>query len=193
MKLRISYIIWTQQLWLCHHDNAPLSVKVRAASRSDVYIYSGYRRWYYFYKSRFIRNGLQSGGRQSHVTNHGGCSRQKRLKGTCIYVPKNPFNQLSCVWHWCNSSVVNDTQAKEQHTGRIVEALNQCVSLLPRDKLEHVSSIGLSGQMHGVLFWKAKTGETFATCWRVVMRHLTTSVVEWRNNDSVGFIIAATK
>lgn len=49
-------------------------------------------------------------------------------------------------------------KAKEQDTGRIVDTLNQCIGLLPRDKLQHVSSIGLSGQMHGVLFWKAKTG-----------------------------------
>uniref|UniRef100_A0A1A8HXT6 Sedoheptulokinase n=1 Tax=Nothobranchius kuhntae TaxID=321403 RepID=A0A1A8HXT6_NOTKU len=47
-------------------------------------------------------------------------------------------------------------KAKEQDAGRIIAALNRCVSQLPRDKLQHVSRIGLSGQMHGVLFWKAK-------------------------------------
>ncbi|XP_040906932.1 sedoheptulokinase [Toxotes jaculatrix] len=49
-------------------------------------------------------------------------------------------------------------KAKEQDTGRIIDALNRCIGLLPRDKLQHVSSVGLSGQMHGVLFWKAKSG-----------------------------------
>ncbi|XP_051256477.1 sedoheptulokinase isoform X1 [Dicentrarchus labrax] len=49
-------------------------------------------------------------------------------------------------------------KAKEQDTGRIVDALNRCVGLLPGDKLQRVSSIGLSGQMHGVLFWKALFG-----------------------------------
>lgn len=49
-------------------------------------------------------------------------------------------------------------KAKEQQTSHIIDALNRCVCLLPRDKLENVSSIGLSGQMHGVLFWKAKSG-----------------------------------
>ncbi|XP_060911838.1 sedoheptulokinase [Labrus mixtus] len=52
----------------------------------------------------------------------------------------------------------NGIKAKEQDPGRIVEALNRCVGQLSRDKLQRVSSIGLSGQMHGVLFWKAKSG-----------------------------------
>lgn len=55
-------------------------------------------------------------------------------------------------------------QAKEQHTGRIIDTLNKCICLLPRNKLQHVSSIGLSGQMHGVLFWKALSGKIAATC-----------------------------
>ncbi|XP_034538788.1 sedoheptulokinase [Notolabrus celidotus] len=49
-------------------------------------------------------------------------------------------------------------KAKEQDPDRIIDALNRCVALLPRDKLQGVSSIGLSGQMHGVLFWKANNG-----------------------------------
>ncbi|XP_067463635.1 sedoheptulokinase [Thunnus thynnus] len=49
-------------------------------------------------------------------------------------------------------------KAKEQDTVRIIDTLNRCVGLLPRDKLQHVRSIGLSGQMHGVLFWRAKSG-----------------------------------
>ncbi|XP_041808478.1 sedoheptulokinase [Chelmon rostratus] len=49
-------------------------------------------------------------------------------------------------------------KAKEQHTGQIIDTLNRCIGLLPGDKLQHVSSIGLSGQMHGVLFWKGKGG-----------------------------------
>ncbi|KAM6907558.1 sedoheptulokinase [Xenentodon cancila] len=50
------------------------------------------------------------------------------------------------------------TEKKEQDTGRIIDALNRCMGQLPRDKLQRVSSVGVSGQMHGVLFWKAKTG-----------------------------------
>ncbi|KAK5859080.1 hypothetical protein PBY51_003171 [Eleginops maclovinus] len=49
-------------------------------------------------------------------------------------------------------------KAKEQDTGRIIDTVNRCIGLLPGDKLQHVRSIGLSGQMHGVLFWKAKSG-----------------------------------
>ncbi|TMS14151.1 Sedoheptulokinase [Larimichthys crocea] len=59
-----------------------------------------------------------------------------------------------------SSDIIDDSgiKAKEQHTGRIIDTLNRCISVLPADKLKHVSSIGLSGQMHGVLFWKAKGG-----------------------------------
>lgn len=54
---------------------------------------------------------------------------------------------------------VTDIQAKEQDTARILDTLNRCVGLLSKDKLQHVCSIGVSGQMHGVLFWNAKSGK----------------------------------
>ncbi|XP_068601040.1 sedoheptulokinase [Brachionichthys hirsutus] len=58
------------------------------------------------------------------------------------------------------SDIIDSTgiKAKEQHTGRIIDTLNRCVGSLPRDKLQHVGSIGLSGQMHGVLFWRGRAG-----------------------------------
>nr|XP_040036055.1 sedoheptulokinase isoform X1 [Gasterosteus aculeatus aculeatus] len=60
-------------------------------------------------------------------------------------------------------------KAKEQQTGRIIDTLNRCIGLLPSDKLQHVIGIGLSGQMHGVLLWKARSGcvwskRNFFTC-----------------------------
>lgn len=51
-------------------------------------------------------------------------------------------------------------QAKEQDTRAIIDTLNRCVALLPGDKLQSVRSIGVSGQMHGVLFWRAESGES---------------------------------
>lgn len=60
------------------------------------------------------------------------------------------------------TSVICLHQAKEQHTGRIIETLNRCVSLLPSDALKHVGTIGLSGQMHGLLFWTSQSGKTGA-------------------------------
>ncbi|XP_035287602.1 sedoheptulokinase [Anguilla anguilla] len=48
--------------------------------------------------------------------------------------------------------------AKEQDPERIIDTLNQCIAALPRDKLRNVTKIGVSGQMHGVMFWKARTG-----------------------------------
>ncbi|XP_068186586.1 sedoheptulokinase isoform X2 [Antennarius striatus] len=58
------------------------------------------------------------------------------------------------------SDIIDSTglKAKEQHTGRIIDTLNRCIGSLPRGKLQHVAGIGLSGQMHGVLFWKGKDG-----------------------------------
>ncbi|XP_041656646.1 sedoheptulokinase [Cheilinus undulatus] len=49
-------------------------------------------------------------------------------------------------------------KAKEQEPVRIIDAVNRCIGLLSKEKLQHVRSIGLSGQMHGVLFWNAKSG-----------------------------------
>ncbi|XP_068457503.1 sedoheptulokinase [Clinocottus analis] len=49
-------------------------------------------------------------------------------------------------------------KAKEQDTGRIIDALNRCIGLLPRHKLQRVIRVGLTGQMHGVLLWSARTG-----------------------------------
>ncbi|XP_008426303.1 sedoheptulokinase [Poecilia reticulata] len=49
-------------------------------------------------------------------------------------------------------------KAKEQDPGLIINAVNRCLAQLPGDKLQHVSRIGLTGQMHGVLLWKAKSG-----------------------------------
>ncbi|CAJ0951996.1 unnamed protein product, partial [Ranitomeya imitator] len=48
-------------------------------------------------------------------------------------------------------------QGKEQDVCRIIQALNDCLTALPREQLRKVSRIGVSGQMHGVLFWR--TGE----------------------------------
>ncbi|KAI1902899.1 hypothetical protein AGOR_G00021060 [Albula goreensis] len=45
--------------------------------------------------------------------------------------------------------------AKEQDLDKIIETLNRCVAALPREKLQNVIKIGVSGQMHGVMFWKA--------------------------------------
>ncbi|XP_061608565.1 sedoheptulokinase isoform X1 [Phyllopteryx taeniolatus] len=58
----------------------------------------------------------------------------------------------------CDIADLNAIQAKEQNTVRILDTLNRCVGLLPGDKLQHVCSIGVSGQMHGVLFWNAQSG-----------------------------------
>ncbi|XP_036297508.1 sedoheptulokinase [Pipistrellus kuhlii] len=49
-------------------------------------------------------------------------------------------------------------QAREQDVSRIIQALNECLTALPRQQLRRVQGIGVSGQMHGVLFWKTGHG-----------------------------------
>lgn len=49
-------------------------------------------------------------------------------------------------------------QVKEQDPMRIIATLDQCMCALPKEKLHDVTCIGVSGQMHGVLFWKSNTG-----------------------------------
>ncbi|KAM4795442.1 sedoheptulokinase [Rhinophrynus dorsalis] len=49
-------------------------------------------------------------------------------------------------------------QGKEQDVYRIIKALNDCVTSLPRESLQKVTRIGVSGQMHGVMFWKSNQG-----------------------------------
>lgn len=41
---------------------------------------------------------------------------------------------------------------------RIIQALNECLAALPQQHLRKVCGIGVSGQMHGVLFWKTGQG-----------------------------------
>ncbi|XP_044600617.1 sedoheptulokinase isoform X2 [Equus asinus] len=49
-------------------------------------------------------------------------------------------------------------QGREQDVSRIIQALNECLTALPREQLRKVCGIGVSGQMHGVMFWKTGQG-----------------------------------
>ncbi|XP_032770047.1 sedoheptulokinase [Rattus rattus] len=49
-------------------------------------------------------------------------------------------------------------QGREQDVTRIIQALNECLDALPPRQLQRVRAIGVSGQMHGILFWKAGQG-----------------------------------
>ncbi|XP_077996297.1 sedoheptulokinase-like [Glandiceps talaboti] len=49
-------------------------------------------------------------------------------------------------------------QANEQDASKIIRACSMCVSGLPKHNLVKVSSIGISGQMHGCLLWKSGNG-----------------------------------
>ena len=47
------------------------------------------------------------------------------------------------------------TSGNEQDAGKILTALQFCLSGLPKDALTRVVKIGVSGQMHGVMLWKS--------------------------------------
>nr|XP_012634765.1 sedoheptulokinase [Microcebus murinus] len=49
-------------------------------------------------------------------------------------------------------------QGREQDVSRIIQALNECIAALPQQQLRNVEGIGVSGQMHGVMFWKTGQG-----------------------------------
>ncbi|XP_054857580.1 sedoheptulokinase [Eublepharis macularius] len=49
-------------------------------------------------------------------------------------------------------------QGDEQDVKKIVAALNECLEALPQHCLQRVCRIGISGQMHGIVFWKAGRG-----------------------------------
>uniref|UniRef100_A0A2K5H8R3 Sedoheptulokinase n=1 Tax=Colobus angolensis palliatus TaxID=336983 RepID=A0A2K5H8R3_COLAP len=49
-------------------------------------------------------------------------------------------------------------QGREQDVSRILQALHECLAALPRQQLQSVVGIGVSGQMHGVVFWKTGQG-----------------------------------
>ncbi|XP_061031136.1 sedoheptulokinase isoform X2 [Eubalaena glacialis] len=49
-------------------------------------------------------------------------------------------------------------QGQEQDVRRIIQALHECLAALPRQQLCKVCGIGVSGQMHGVMFWKTGQG-----------------------------------
>ncbi|XP_046758625.1 sedoheptulokinase isoform X2 [Gallus gallus] len=56
------------------------------------------------------------------------------------------------------SSVEAGLQGMEQDSRRIIRALNECLAALPQQQLQRVSHIGISGQMHGIVFWKRDQG-----------------------------------
>ncbi|XP_006275251.2 sedoheptulokinase [Alligator mississippiensis] len=49
-------------------------------------------------------------------------------------------------------------QGTEQDVQRIIRAVNECLAALPQQQLQRVSRVGISGQMHGVVFWKRNQG-----------------------------------
>ncbi|XP_030392631.1 sedoheptulokinase isoform X2 [Gopherus evgoodei] len=49
-------------------------------------------------------------------------------------------------------------QRMEQDVQKIIKALNECLVAFPQEHLQRVSRIGISGQMHGVVFWKTNQG-----------------------------------
>ncbi|XP_037093636.1 LOW QUALITY PROTEIN: sedoheptulokinase-like [Pollicipes pollicipes] len=67
--------------------------------------------------------------------------------------------------HKCVKQLTKDTQANvpselgsegnKQYVPKIVSALHTCISRLPREALRRVEKVGVCGQMHGCVLWKA--------------------------------------
>uniref|UniRef100_A0A8B9TQ98 Sedoheptulokinase n=1 Tax=Anas platyrhynchos TaxID=8839 RepID=A0A8B9TQ98_ANAPL len=62
------------------------------------------------------------------------------------------------------SSLEAGPQGMEQNVQRIITALNECLAALPQQQLQRVSHIGISGQMHGIVFWKRDQGCRWTEC-----------------------------
>ncbi|KAI6074394.1 sedoheptulokinase [Aix galericulata] len=62
------------------------------------------------------------------------------------------------------SSLEAGPQGMEQNVRRIITALNECLAALPQQQLQRVSHIGISGQMHGIVFWKRDQGCRWTEC-----------------------------
>ncbi|NWZ23515.1 SHPK Sedoheptulokinase, partial [Asarcornis scutulata] len=62
------------------------------------------------------------------------------------------------------SSLEAGPQGMEQSIRRIITALNECLAALPQQQLQRVSHIGISGQMHGIVFWKRDQGCRWTEC-----------------------------
>ena len=78
---------------------------------------------------------------------------------SCVSLPLSPFSDL----HTKESSAYTPSDADDgdqQNPSRIYSALYACLAKVPKDKLKRVKRIAFSGQMHGVVFWKAKQAWT---------------------------------
>ncbi|KAJ6657217.1 hypothetical protein lerEdw1_002584 [Lerista edwardsae] len=62
------------------------------------------------------------------------------------------------------ASQASGLQVNEQDVGKIIAALNECLGNLPQQHLQRVCRIGVSGQMHGIMFWKAGHGCRWTEC-----------------------------
>ncbi|XP_032057053.1 sedoheptulokinase isoform X1 [Aythya fuligula] len=62
------------------------------------------------------------------------------------------------------SSLEAGPQGMEQNVRRIITALDECLAALPQQQLQRVSHIGISGQMHGIVFWKTDQGCRWTEC-----------------------------
>ncbi|XP_056662913.1 sedoheptulokinase [Monodelphis domestica] len=52
-------------------------------------------------------------------------------------------------------------QGREQDVGRIVQAVGECLEALPAWQRRQVLRVGVSGQMHGVVFWQGGQAATW--------------------------------
>ena len=82
----------------------------------------------------------------------GELARQPPCRKSLLPLPPSPPLHASA------QPVLFCFQGQEQDVRRIIQALHECLAALPREQLRKVCGIGVSGQMHGVMFWKTGQG-----------------------------------
>lgn len=89
------------------------------------------------------------------------------VKATILDKSTKQVIQTEC--RQCKAEYVSDmdVHGNEQCPQRICTALQHAVSMLKKDYLVNVTSIGVCGQMHGVVLWKSReawTRNNFGRC-----------------------------
>ncbi|XP_062815675.1 sedoheptulokinase isoform X4 [Anolis carolinensis] len=81
----------------------------------------------------------------------------------------------------------------EQDVVRIVSALDACLGRLPPLALQRVTRLGLSGQMHGIVFWTSGRGCTWAErggSWRLEPDAVS-PLVTWQDGRCTGHFLSS--
>lgn len=95
---------------------------------------------------------------QSHISSLPLVSTRSQWNYQGSHHPGTPWRPLPACLYALAQRILFYFQAREQDVSSIIQALNECLAALPQPALRKVCGIGVSGQMHGVMFWKTGQG-----------------------------------